>query len=142
YVRRAVVFPGTMVDRIVPATTDADRADVAALTGLEDAWPVVTEPFSQFVIEDTFPNGRPRFERVGAEMVSDVAPFERMKLRMLNGAHSTLAYLGYLAGYEYVADVVAVPEFRALVLDLMTLEVIPTLGMERAELETYRDRLL
>jgi fructuronate reductase len=142
YVSRSVVFPGTMVDRIVPATTDEDRAEIAALTGLEDAWPVVTEPFSQFVIENNFPGGRPAFESVGAELVDDVAPFERMKLRMLNGSHSTIAYLGYLAGHQYVADAVSDSAFRDLIAALMTDEVMPTLGMERERIEAYRDRLL
>ena len=142
WVRVNVPFPGTMIDRIVPATTDEDRAEIAAITGLEDAWPVVTEPFSQFVIENNFPGGRPRFESVGVEMVEDVEPFERMKLRMLNGSHSTIAYLGYLAGHQYVADAIAVPEFRDLIAALMTEEVMPTLGMDRDVLEAYRDRLL
>jgi fructuronate reductase len=142
WVAANVVFPGTMVDRIVPATTDADRGEVARITGLEDAWPVVTEPFSQFVIEANFPGGRPQFEKVGIEMVSDVEPYERMKLRMLNGSHSTLGYLGYLAGHEYVAETIAIPEFRELISALMTEEVIPTLSLERSQLEDYRDRLL
>jgi fructuronate reductase len=100
-----VAFPGTMVDRIVPSTTDADRETVAGLIGAEDAWPIMTEPFTQWVIEDHFPDGRPPFEKVGAQLVEDVEPFERMKLRMLNGSHSTMAYLGYLSGYEYISDV-------------------------------------
>ena len=103
-----VAFPSTMVDRIVPATTDEDRARIAARLGAEDAWPIVTEPFSQWVIEDRFPTGRPRFEDSGATLVSDVAPFELAKLRLLNGSHSTLAYLGYLAGYETVSGRVGV----------------------------------
>lgn len=142
YVRQNVVFPGTMVDRIVPATTDADRAEIAALTGVEDAWPVVTEPFTQFVVQDTFPQGRPRFEQVGVELVEDVEAFEKMKLRMLNGSHSTLAYLGYLAGHRYVSDAISAPEFRALIRGLMTEEIMPTLPMPRPTLESYRDRLL
>ena len=97
FVAGEVATPSTMIDRIVPATTDADRAAVAEAIGLEDAWPVVTEPFSQWVVEDRFPAGRPAFENVGVEFVSDVAPHEKMKLRMLNGAHSSLAYLGTLA---------------------------------------------
>jgi len=135
-------FPGTMVDRIVPATTDADRAEATALVGLEDAWPVVTEPFTQWVIEDDFPQGRPLFESIGAQMVKDVAPFERMKLRMLNGSHSTIAYLGYLAGHQYVSDVVASPEFNTLIHALMTREIMPTLDMPDADLPLYRDQLL
>lgn len=141
-IAKDVVFPSTMVDRIVPATTDADRAEVETLTGLSDAWPVVTEGFTQFVIENNFPGGRPNFEAAGAQVVADVEPYERMKLRMLNGSHSTLAYLGYLAGHQYVADAIGVPEFRALIEAMMTEEIIPTLPMERADLETYRDRLL
>src|SRR5690606_24146578 len=104
WVAGEVVCPSTMVDRITPATTDADRAAIAAALGMEDAWPVVTEPFSQWVIEDRFPDGRPMWETGGAQFVADVAPYELMKLRLLNGAHSSLSYLGYLAGYETVAE--------------------------------------
>ncbi|MFD1941846.1 mannitol dehydrogenase family protein [Paradevosia shaoguanensis] len=137
-----VAFPSTMVDRIVPATTDADREAVAAMLGLDDAWPVVTEAFSQWVIEDHFPAGRPPFETVGAQMVEDVEPFERMKLRMLNGSHSTLAYLGYLAGHQYVADAIGDSAFRDLIFGLMTEEVMPTLDMPGTDLAGYRDALL
>ena len=119
--------PSTMVDRIVPATTDADRESIAATLGLQDAWPVITEPFSQWVIEDDFAAGRPAWDEAGATFVSDVAPFELAKLRLLNGSHSTLAYLGSLAGHETVADTMAAPGFAALVRDLMLEEVAPTL---------------
>jgi fructuronate reductase len=142
YVAAEVAFPCSMVDRIVPATTDADRAAVASALGVDDAWPVMTEPFTQWVVEDQFPAGRPRFEDAGVQMVEDVEPYELMKLRMLNGSHSTLAYLGYLAGYETVADVMADPAFRRLVHDLMTEEVIPTLAVPGADLPAYRDALL
>lgn len=142
YVRDRVAFPSTMVDRIVPATTDADRRTVAELTGLEDAWPIMTEPFTQWVIEDRFPAGRPPFEMVGAELVGDVEPYERMKLRMLNGSHSTLAYLGYLAGHQYVADVMQSPHFVRLIHALMTAEVMPTLDMPGTDLGRYRDQLM
>jgi fructuronate reductase len=142
HIQNDVAFPSTMVDRIVPATTDEDREAVAAATGFSDTWPVMTEPFTQWVIEDRFPTGRPPFERAGAEMVQDVAPFERMKLRLLNGSHSTLAYLGYLAGYEYVNQVLDDPDFRALIKRLMTEEVIPTLAMNVEDLTRYRDALL
>lgn len=137
-----VAFPGTMVDRIVPSTTDADRAMVAELTGVEDAWPIMTEPFTQWVIEDDFPQGRPPFETVGAQLVNDVEPFERMKLRMLNGSHSTMAYLGYLAGYEYISDVMGDESFVALIHGLMTEEAMPTLDMPGVDLGAYRDQLL
>ena len=93
-----------MVDRIVPATTATDLAEVASVLGLDDAAAVVTEPFSQWVIEDTFAGARPRWELAGAILTSDVGPYESMKLRLLNGSHSALAYLGIVAGYTTVAD--------------------------------------
>ncbi len=142
WVRANVAFPSTMVDRIVPATTEDDRRLVEKATGFEDAWPIVTEPFTQWVIEDRFANGRPAFETVGAQLVDDVEPSERMKLRMLNGSHSTLAYLGYLAGHQYVADAIGDLAIGKLILGLMTEEVIPTLPMPRERLEAYRDALL
>jgi fructuronate reductase len=121
-----VAFPATMVDRIVPATTPEDRARIAAALGCEDAWPVVAEGFSQWVIEEHFPTGRPDWEIGGATFTADVAPFELMKLRMLNGAHSALAYLGYLAGHETVADAANDPVFAAY-LDGLWAEIAPTL---------------
>jgi fructuronate reductase len=143
WIADAASFPCSMVDRIVPATTEADRAMVRqALGGIVDAWPVMTEPFFQWVVEDRFGAGRPALEEAGVEMVADVEPFERMKLRMLNGSHSTLAYLGYLARHETVADTVAVPSFARLVNDLMTAEVMPTLELPRSDLQAYRDALL
>ena len=142
WVRDKVAFPSTMVDRIVPATTDADRETITALTGLADAWPIVTEPFTQWVIEDSFCDGRPPFETAGAEMVEDVEPYELMKLRMLNGSHSTLAYVGYLAGHQYVSEAIGDPAIRKLIHGLMTDEAMPTLPMPRADLERYRDALL
>ena len=137
-----VSFPSTMIDRIVPATTDADRDIVRELTGLDDAWPIMTEPFTQWVIEDDFPAGRPPFETVGAQLVGDVEPFELMKLRMLNGSHSTMAYLGYLSGYQYVNEAIADAGIHKLIHGLMTEEAMPTLPMPQATLEAYRDQLL
>ena len=122
-----VHFPSTMVDRIVPATTDDDRASVAAALGLEDAWPIMTEPFTQWVIEDDFGLGRPGWDQAGATFVGDVAPYELMKLRLLNGAHSTLAYLGYLMGRETVAAAMQEPGIARLIEEMMRLEVTPTL---------------
>jgi len=142
WIRDEVPFPCTMVDRIVPATTDADRQIVTDVTGTEDAWPIMTEPFTQWVIEDTFWNGRPKFESVGATMARDVEAFEHMKLRMLNGSHSTMSYLGYLGGYQYVNEAIADAGIRALVHGLMTEEVMPTLPMDQAQLASYRDALL
>lgn len=142
WIKNETAFPATMVDRIVPATTDADREAVADTLGLEDAWPVITEPFSQWVIEDRFPAGRPRFEEAGAQMVADVAPFETMKLRMLNGAHSTLAYLGYLAGFETVAEAIADDDLKGLVTAMMSEEIIPTLEVPDTDLGAYREQLI
>ncbi|RYE09840.1 MAG: mannitol dehydrogenase family protein [Hyphomicrobiales bacterium] len=142
YIEEHVAFPSTMVDRIVPATTDSDRETVRAATELEDAWPIMTEPFTQWVIEDHFANGRPAFELAGAQLVDDVEPFELMKLRMLNGSHSTIAYLGYLSGYQFVNEAIADPAIHKLVHALMTDEAMPTLPMAREELGRYRDQLL
>lgn len=138
-----VACPSTMVDRIVPATTDEDRAAIDRALGVQDAWPVIAEPFTQFVVEDRFTLDRPDWEAHGVTMAEDVEPFEKMKLRMLNGSHSTLAYLGYLAGDETVADTMADPRFRQLISDLMTKEIKPTLSMPpEVDLLAYRDALL
>jgi fructuronate reductase len=137
-----VTFPSTMVDRIVPATTDDARAQTAMRLGVEDAWPVVTEPFSQWVIEDRFPAGRPRLEESGATMVVDVVPFELAKLRLLNGTHSALAYLGYLAGFETLAETVAEPSFARFARGLMDEEITPTLaGHSVGDLTSYKRML-
>lgn len=127
FIREEVAFPSTMVDRIVPATTDADRATVTEAMGLVDAWPIMTEPFTQWVVEDRFPTGRPAWESVGVTFVDNVDAFELMKLRLLNGSHSTLAYLGYLAGHETVSDVMKADGFNSLVESMMDEEITPTL---------------
>jgi fructuronate reductase len=143
FVAENVECPSTMVDRIAPATTDADRDAIAATSGLYDDWPVVAEPFSQWVIEDRFAAGRPDWDRAGAMFVKQVAAFELMKLRMLNGAHSTLAYLGYLAGCETVAATMAAPGFARFVEDLMALEAAPTLPpLPGLDLTAYRRDLI
>ncbi|MDQ3557939.1 MAG: mannitol dehydrogenase family protein [Pseudomonadota bacterium] len=129
FVEAELGCPSSMVDRITPATTDDDRAGIAQALGVLDAWPVITEPFTQWVIEDRFPAGRPHWERAGAELVADVEPYELMKLRLLNGPHSTLAYLGYLAGYQTVAEVMADEAFGSLVQRLMDDEITPTLAV-------------
>jgi fructuronate reductase len=143
FVADEVSCPSTMVDRIVPATSDQDRERIGEALGVTDAWPVVTEPFTQWVIEDHFPQGRPSWEAAGAEFVRDVEPYEHMKLRLLNGSHSTLAYLGYLAGYETVADAMADEAFVRLIRGLMDEEVTPTLHMPPgADLESYKSALI
>lgn len=115
FVEREIAFPSSMVDRIVPATTDEDRARISQKLGASDAWPVTTEPFLQWVIEDDFPSGRPGWERFGVQMVKDVAPFEEMKLRLLNGSHSSIAYLGLLMNKATVCDAFANPLIRQFV---------------------------
>jgi fructuronate reductase len=143
FVADEVSCPSTMVDRIVPATSDQDRERIGMALGVADAWPVVTEPFMRWVIEDRFPQGRPAWEAAGAEFVSDVEPYEHMKLRLLNGSHSTLAYLGYLAGYETVADTMADEAFARLIRGLMDEEVTSTLHMPPgADLESYKNALI
>jgi fructuronate reductase len=140
YVADEIACPSTMVDRIVPATTDADRARVAGELGVEDRWPVVTEAFTQWVIEDNFPQGRPDWAASGAQMVSDVAPFELMKLRLLNGPHSSIAYLGQLAGLDTVADVMDT-EISGFVAALMD-DAQATLPQPPAGLAGYKAQLL
>jgi fructuronate reductase len=136
-------FPSTMVDRIVPATTEADIADNDRALGLHDAAPVVHEPFKQWVIEDRFAGPRPAWERAGVEFVADVAPFEAMKLRLLNASHSAFAYLGYLAGHEFVYQVAAQPDFVAYMRRLMREEVAPTLALPAGvDVAAYQDALL
>lgn len=135
--------PGTMIDRIVPAMTAEDRAWVAAQTGLEDEGAIITEPFTQWVIEDDFAGPRPRWERVGAQLVADVRPFESAKLRMLNGAHSALAYLGLDAGHEFVHQAVADPAIRPVIEAIMRDEAAPTLDPASGiDTVVYADKLL
>lgn len=135
--------PSTMVDRIVPATTDADRAALAQCLGLSDEAAVMTEPFSQWIIEDRFAAGRPRWELVGAELVTDVRPYETAKLRMLNGAHSALAYLGLERGHTYVHEAVADPAIAPLVERLMRQEAAPTIDTAPGQdLQAYAASLL
>jgi fructuronate reductase len=138
-----VAFPCTMVDRIVPATTDADIAEAAQLLGVIDAAPVIAEPYKQWVIEDRFVAARPAWERAGAQIVADVAPFETMKLRLLNGSHSTLAYLGFLAGHEFIWQASSDPQQATLVERLMAEEVTPTLvAPPGVDLNVYCAQLL
>src|SRR5690606_9124119 len=111
WIQSNVTFPSTMIDRIVPATTEADRTALAEQLGLRDEGMVVAEPFSQWVIEDNFCSDRPQWDRVGALLTDNVQLFEKIKLRLLNGSHSTLAYCGYLAGFETVSDVMREPAF-------------------------------
>jgi fructuronate reductase len=136
-------FPSTMVDRIVPATTDADIADNDRALGLHDAAPVVHEPFKQWAIEDRFVAGRPAWDRAGVQFVADVAPFEAMKLRLLNASHSAFAYLGYLAGHEFIYQVAAQPNFVAFMRRLMREEVAATLKLPaNVDVVAYQNALV
>lgn len=136
-------FPSTMVDRIVPATTASDIARLRGLTGIEDRGMVKTEPFTQWVIEDRFAGARPAFEQVGAQLVNDVRPFELAKLRMLNGAHSTLAYLGLAAGFCYVHEAIGDAHLRAVIERLMREEAASTLPDDPAlDPPRYADALI
>jgi mannitol 2-dehydrogenase len=133
-----VRFPCSMVDRITPVTTDEDRA----LIGAEDRWPVVCEPWTQWVLEDDFGLGRPPFEDVGVQLVADVEPYELMKLRLLNGSHQAMAYLGHLAGYTFAHEVCADPVFVAF-LEAFMAEVTPTLRpVPGIDLDAYRKALI
>jgi fructuronate reductase len=141
WIAGAVPFPGTMVDRIVPAATQADRDSAAALTGLEDRMPVAAEPFLQWEIE-AFDGPRPRWEAGGARFVADVGPWETTKLRLLNGAHSALAYLGGLGGLATVADAMADAGLRGFARALMLQEAAPTLPAGHPDAAAYAAALL
>jgi mannitol 2-dehydrogenase len=143
WVQREVSFPNGMVDRITPVTTDADRAEVTGRFGIGDQWPVVCEPFTQWVLQDAFTAGRPPYEQAGVQVVDDVEPYELMKLRLLNAGHQALCYFGYLCGYRLVHQAAQDPLFRALLLGYMDAEATPTLppvpGVDLAE---YKRTLL
>jgi len=136
-------FPNSMVDRITPATTDEHRALVRDSFGINDAWPVVCEPFRQWVIEDAFPHGRPAWELVGAQMTHDVLPYEKMKLRLLNASHQALCYIGMLLGYTYAHEAMNDAGIRALVRRMMDDEVTPLLDtVQGVDLEQYKATLI
>jgi fructuronate reductase len=143
WIEREVTFPCTMVDRIVPSATADLIAETAAALGVHDAAPVQCEPFTQWVVEDAFAAGRPAWHEAGAEFVVDVAPYEEMKLRLLNGSHSMLAYLGYLGGYEYIWQVMRNPDYVAVVRDMMREEAAATLTLAgRYDLAGYQAKLI
>jgi mannitol 2-dehydrogenase len=127
WVGSEVSFPNSMVDRITPRTSPEDVQEVAAATGLEDAWPVVCEPFTQWVIEDRFPTGRPAWERVGAQFVADVGPYELLKMRVLNAGHQTIAYPGWLLGHTYAHEAATDPTVVRLLERYIRSEATPTL---------------
>ncbi|WP_316858573.1 fructuronate reductase [uncultured Cohaesibacter sp.] len=143
WIESDVRFPSTMVDRIVPAMTEESHEVLASCTGYADPAGILCEPFRQWVIEDTFTSGRPDWDLAGATFTKDVMPFENMKLRMLNGSHSFLAYLGYLGGYETIAETMGDAAYKKVARDLIGLEQAPTLvAPENVDLEVYADALI
>lgn len=141
WIDEQVSYVTTMVDRITPATTEELVAEVGAATGLLDRAPVATEPFSEWVLQGSFPAGRPAWEDAGARLVEDVTPFEQRKLRLLNGAHSLLAYAGSALGHRTVADAIADPACRAWV-DAWWDEACRHLSLGEDELAAYRSDLI
>jgi mannitol 2-dehydrogenase len=138
-----VRFPNSMVDRITPQTTDSDRREVNERFGLEDAWPVVCEPFTQWVLEDAFTAGRPPYEDAGVQVVDDVRPYELMKLRLLNASHQALCYFAYLDGYRLVHDAAQDPLYRAFLRGYMDAEGTPSLApVPGVDLEDYKRTLI
>ncbi|KAL4782607.1 hypothetical protein BJX76DRAFT_287245 [Aspergillus varians] len=139
-------FPNAMVDRITPQTSQADIAALADDFGVEDSWPVVTEPFMDWVIEDKFSDGRPPFEKVGVKVVKnvhDVEQFEKHKLRLLNGSHSAIGYPGQLAGFKYVHEVLAHPTYRKFLIQMMEEEVKPSLPeIPGVDIDAYCETLI
>ncbi|MCG8369001.1 MAG: mannitol dehydrogenase family protein [Proteobacteria bacterium] len=143
WIREAVPFPNSMVDRIVPATQPEDIEQLRKVCAYVDNGMVKAELFSQWVIEDRFARGRPRWESVGVDMVEDVEPFEIAKLRLLNGAHSALAYMGYLAGYQFAHEAIADDQISRFVENLMHEEIIPTLHEpDGLDLHEYANSLI
>jgi mannitol 2-dehydrogenase len=143
WIDAAVAFPNSMVDRITPVTTFADVELVRERFGIEDAWPVLSEPFRQWVVEDSFPSGRPPLERAGVQLVADVMPYELMKLRLLNVGHQALAYVGYLGGYRFAHEAMSDPRIAAFVRAYMNDEGTPTLlPVPGIDLDAYKDTLV
>ena len=138
-----VSFPNAMVDRITPMTSNAHRLQLHDQLGIDDAWPVVCEPFVQWVLEDNFVNGRPAWETVGVQLTNDVTPYEEMKIKLLNGSHLALTYLGFLKGYRFVHDTMNDPLFVAYMRDYMDLDVTPQLApVPGIDLTAYKNTLV
>ncbi|ENC9771473.1 TPA: mannitol dehydrogenase family protein [Citrobacter koseri] len=142
WIQQHVSFPGTMVDRIVPAATEESLDEITRELGVADPCAISCEPFIQWVIEDNFVAGRPQWEVAGVQMVDDVLPWEQMKLRMLNGSHSFLAYLGYLAGFQHISDCMQDSAFREAAYRLMINEQAPTLRITNVDLSRYAASLI
>ena len=143
WIEEHVTFPNSMVDRITPVTTDHDRTTLTEHFGIDDGWPVVCEPFTQWALEDRFPAGRPPYDEAGVQLVPDVMPYELMKLRLLNASHQALCYLGYLAGYRYAHEVCSDPLFTGFLRGYMDDEATPTLSpVPGVDLDDYKQQLI
>ena len=143
WIDRNVTFPNAMVDRITPMTSAAHRLKLADEKNIDDAWPVVCEPFVQWVLEDKFVSGRPAWEQVGVQFTDDVTPYEEMKIKLLNGSHLALTYLGFLKGYRYVHETMNDPLFVRYIRAYMDLDVTPQLAaVPGIDLESYKDTLI
>jgi mannitol 2-dehydrogenase len=143
WIERNSRFPNSMVDRITPVTTDADRAEITAQFGVVDEWPVVAEPFFQWVLEDAFVSGRPPVERAGVQVVDDVEPYELMKLRLLNAGHQAIAFFGFLSGYQFAHEAASDPVFQTLLRGYWEAEAMPTLlPVPGIDLHDYTDTLV
>ena len=143
WVAEQVRFPNSMVDRITPVTTEEDRAAITAEFGVADGWPVVAEPFLQWVLEDSFAAGRPPVEEAGVQVVDDVEPYELMKLRLLNASHQGIAYFGYLSGYRFVHEAASDETFARFLLKYMRQEAVPTLHpVPGIDLDAYMTTLI
>jgi mannitol 2-dehydrogenase len=142
WIEKHVTFPNSMLDRITPVTTQSDVEDLKSVYGIEDAWPVVCEPFIQWIIEDNYSNGRPAWESAGVQFVQDVSPFEKMKIRLLNAGHSLLGFTGALHGYTYIHEVVHDQLFSKFLRDFMNKEVTPILDeVPGIDLDAYKNKL-
>ena len=143
WIEDRVSFPDSMVDRITPQTTDKDRKEVGRRFGIDDGWPVMSEPFVQWVLEDSFGRGRPPYEDAGVQVVDDVEPYELMKLRLLNAGHQVVGYFGYLAGFREVHEAAQDPLLSQLLLAYMDREATPTLSpVPGIDLPAYKRELI
>ena len=143
WIEEHVSFPNSMVDRITPVTTEVDRAMLAEQFGVDDGWPVVCEPFTQWALEEAFSHGRPPLEDVGVQVVNDVEPYELMKLRLLNASHQAMCYLGYLSGYRYAHEACSDPSFTRFLLGYMDHEATPSLApVPGVDLDRYKQELI
>ncbi|EIK97080.1 mannitol dehydrogenase [Pseudomonas sp. M47T1] len=143
WIAEHVSFPNAMVDRITPMTSTAHKRQLLEQHGLDDQWPVVCEPFVQWVLEDKFGNGRPAWEKVGVQFTDDVTPYEDMKIKLLNGSHLALTYLGFLKGYRFVHETMNDPLFVRYIRAYMDRDVTPQLvSVPGIDLEGYKDTLI